>query len=57
MTPSRLKALRAVRDGGEVVRCQISWLERWGMIDKDKKLTAKGAEALADYEPEENTGD
>lgn len=56
MTPDNLKALRAVRDGGEVQRHQIDWLRKWDLIDRDKKLTVKGVEALADYD-EENTGD
>jgi hypothetical protein len=57
VTPNRqLRALRACRDGGEIVRHELNWLRKWGMIDRDKKLTVKGTEALADYE-EENIGD
>ena len=57
MTPDKLKSLRAIRDGGHVARHEIDWLVKWGMIDDHKRLTQKGAECLADYEPEENTGD
>lgn len=56
MTPDNLKALRAVRDGGEVQRHQIDWLKKWHLIDRNSKLTVKGTEALTDYE-EKNTGD
>ena len=57
MTPDKLKSLRAIRDGGHVARHEIDWLVKQGMIDDHKRLTQKGAECLADYEPEENTGD
>lgn len=58
MTPDKLAALRAVRVGGKVTRSQMKWLEHWGLIDSMTNLTVKGAEALADYElDEENTGD
>lgn len=56
MTPDKIRALRAVRDGGEIARHEVNWLLHWGMIDKNKKLTVRGEQALADYE-EENTGD
>jgi hypothetical protein len=56
MTADKIKALRAVRDGGQVARHEVNWLQHWGMIDKNKKLTVKGGQALADYD-EENTGD
>jgi len=58
MTPDKIRALRAVRDGGEIARHELEWLRKWGLVDDRNGLTTRGAEALteADYD-EENTGD
>jgi hypothetical protein len=53
MTPDQLKALQHVRDGGEAQRHEINWLQHWGLVDSNKKLTVKGAELLARHEDDE----
>ena len=48
MTPARLAALRAIRDGGDVHRGDLEWLKHGAFIDVQHRLTERGAKALAE---------
>lgn len=53
MVPDKIIALLAFRDGDRATSNEIEWLQHWGLIDADKKLTAKGTRALAQHEDDE----